>query len=391
MTNRELLENQQPGVPVGSFVVKPFISENFGYSSSALGTPNSSSSEIESSAGVRVNSDWTRNSLGASLNVDDRRYLDVPVASFTNWTAGVGGSVDIGSDTITLGYSHLNLNLSATSFGVFGVVAPVPYSVNDVRLGYAALRGRFSFTPSAEFQEFSFGEAAGSVPISYASLSHNLESGSLAGRYAFSTGNAAVVILRGTGAQFGGRGDGGNDYQDVTAYAGLDFRSDAVIQYRVLVGAETRSFNAPHSRAVTGPAAELDTVWTPRRVDTVTLGVSHHLDDPESPFARNQTVTTVQLRIDHELLRNVVLTGTGSAGWSDSQSVASGGTDFNQTQTQFGLSAEWAVNRYMRLSFFYNYNHSDYGTGVPTVTTLNGSSRSSFTSNTVGISVSGAE
>ncbi|MGI4813048.1 MAG: outer membrane beta-barrel protein, partial [Janthinobacterium lividum] len=287
VVQREIESSRSQGVEVDSFVIRPSLTEAFGYNSNTLGIPNSGSTELNNVASVRVNSDWTRNAVGAMVSVDDHRYLDIPVASYTNWSASIGGSLRLGADVATLAYSHFSLNLAATDLGVFGVVDPVPYSVNDVRIGYSALRGRFSTSPSFEFEDFLFGAPSGANTISYKSLSHSNEIGTLTTRYELSTGNAAIMILRGIGAQFNTVRN--NNYTDLAGFAGLDFRSDALIEYRLLLGGETRHFLDASSTSVTSPTAEVDAIWTPRRTDTVTATFGRRLDDPETPFARNQT------------------------------------------------------------------------------------------------------
>lgn len=389
VVQRELQNSRAQGLEVDSFVIRPSLTEGSGYNSNTLGIPGSGSTELNSAASVHLNSDWTRNAVGVAVSADDHRYLGIPMASYTNWSASVGGSLSLGADTATLAYSHLGLNLAATDLGVFGVVDPVPYSVNDVRLGYSALRGRFSVSPSFEFENFSFGTPSGVNTISYNSLSHRDEIGTLTTRYELSTGNAAVMILRGIGAQFDTVSN--NNYTDVAGFAGLDFRSDALIQYRLLIGGETRRFLGTDGTSVSSPTAELDAIWTPRRTDTVTATFARRLDDPESPFARNQTITDFRLQLDHELRRSIFLRAFGEFGISDSRSVVAGAASVNQTQLHFGSSATWQINRYVGTTLSYGYSKSSFGNDTQSTVAFYGSSHSAFTSNNILLSVTLSE
>src|ERR1700710_482456 len=220
VVNRMMMLNQTNGIQVGDFIIRPVVSENAGYNSNVLGVSGSGSAEAETSASVRVNSNWARDAIGASLSVDNHRYFALPEASFTNWTAGVGGSVNLGNDIATVAYSHLNLNLSATDLGVFCVVTPAPYTVDDVRLSYQKLFSRFSVTPLLEYESFNFGQSSGANVVNFDSLRHQTVIGGVTGRYNVSPGNAAVVILRTSDAHFSSQstGSSNNSYID---YAGF--------------------------------------------------------------------------------------------------------------------------------------------------------------------------
>ncbi|MGI4745853.1 MAG: outer membrane beta-barrel protein [Janthinobacterium lividum] len=391
VVNRLVTQNQSQGINVGSFVVRPTATQAFGYNSSTLGLPGTGSSSESTSAGIGVKSNWGRDSLGASVSVADQRYLDIPIASFTNWNAAIGGAVALGDDSLSLAYSHLALHLSATDLGVYGVTTPAPYDVNDVRLSYNSTFGRFSVTPSFEFEDFSFGTSSGQTNINYASLSHHLESGSLQTRYQLSTGNAVVAILRGSTAQFSRLpGTTPNNYGDIEAFVGLDFRGDSVVQYRVLIGGEHRSFSSAGFVSASTPTAEVDAVWTPTRLDTVTASLFRRLDDPESPFARNQTITFGTLQYDHELRQNLYFRVIGSLGATDSQSNRVGQENNSQTQYKTGVSGTWLVNRHVSTSLGYSFNHSHSSSNVSALenVTAFGTTFNSFTSHTVSISVS---
>jgi hypothetical protein len=372
-------QDQTDGIEVGDFIIRPLISETAGYNSNVLGTANSASSSADTTAAVRVNSDWGRDALGASFSLDDRRYLELPVANYKNWTAGIGGALTLGNDTATLAYSHLALNLNATAPDVIGVITPVPYSVDDIRLSYLKLLGQISVTPAFEYQRFVFGQSTGESAANYDSLNHQDESGTLTGQYDFTPGDAAVLIVRTSQAQYGfARGD---NYLDLAAFAGLDFRGDGLVQFRALLGLERRSFNAASSATVTTPTFELDAVWTPTELDTLTATAVRQQDDPTSPFAHNQITTHATVELDHELRTNFFLQADAGGGESESQSGARLGAE-SQTQLSLGVRAIWNINRHLRGTLSYGYDHSA-ATGPAGERNVARFGYSTFTSNTV--------
>jgi hypothetical protein len=341
------------GVELGDFVIRPDLTESAGYDSNTLGQAKSGSAEIDTNATLQANSDWARNALNVSLNVDNQRYLNVPAASLTNWSASAGGSVSLGNDTATIGYSHLALNLAATSLGAFGVATPVPYTVDDLRASYLKLFGRFSLTPKVEFENYQFGQSGGQDPVSYKALSHRVELAGLTGRFESAPGDAVVVILQPSFAQFSEIP--ASNYSDIAGFVGLDAQGPRIIQYRALLGFEHRSFADHVTPAVTTPTFQFEAIWTPTEIDTVTATAEHELDDPTSPFARDDDVLDGRVELDHELRQNVFLVGYAAGSRSIARlSIADAGS-VRQSQLSAGASAVWNLSRHVSFTTSYGY------------------------------------
>ncbi|GBQ28073.1 outer membrane beta-barrel protein [Gluconacetobacter azotocaptans] len=392
VTMRQLLQHQAAGIHVGSFVVRPSAAFSAGYNTNTLATPNTQSAELDTNGGLRINSDWSRHALGVFASVSDRRFPEIPAANYTNWTTGAGGSLSLGHDALSAGYTHYGLHLNSMDLGNFGVSRPVPYMADDYRLTYTKLFGRFSLIPSAIYQDFSFGKATGGgIDTDYGSLSHHLETGMLTSRFELSTGNAAVLILRASAAQFvPTQGGTPNDYVDGAAFAGLDLNTDSVVRYRLLAGGETRHFTRSPAPSVTTPTFEIDTIWTPTLLDTVTVFFYRRIIDPTSPFARNQTVTDGRIQIDHELRRNIVLRGFTEGGMSVTGQTVAGTRSRTQTLFKFGASVNWTVNRYLTASLSFSHvNNYSHGGQAPDP--LFNDRRSTFASNYVAIGLNFAE
>ncbi|PYD67157.1 outer membrane beta-barrel protein [Komagataeibacter nataicola] len=399
VVTHQMMGQQSDGIGMGSWLLRPSASENVGYNTNTLGIPGSGSPAVQTSANVSASSRWRRHALGASVGMDDHRYPTQSIASYTNWHGSIGGSLNLGRDTLSAAFSHYQYHLSATNLGVYGVVYPVPYQVNDGRLSYTKVFGRFSLIPAFDYQDFSFGTAPGPISIDYDSISHKVETGSLTSRYEFSRGDALVAVLRGSAAQFDQAVQAStNNYADGAGFVGVDFRRGQVWQYRLLVGGETRSFKNGYSPSVSTPTFEANVAWMPRRIDTVTLTAARHISDPETPFARNQVITDVRLQWDHELRHNVFVRAYGEFGESSSQSgqqaqgtaVTSLEGSRLQKQIHFGGTVFWNIDRHVRASLTYNYVNN--ATSGGNVNYLNIPGRlSTFTSNTVllGFSISG--
>jgi hypothetical protein len=387
VVNRIETMDDPTGVEVGDFVIRPEVSESAGYNSDLLGVANTASPSLSTSAGVKVNSDWSRDAVGASVNVNENQFFNLPIANYTSWGAAVGGTLTLGNDAASLGYSHQHDYLSAENLGVIGIVSPVPYSVDDVRVSYYKLFSRFSLTPSFEYENFAFGQSQGAEAINYNGLNHQTEIGALTGEYAVSPGDAVIAILRGTAAQFNPlAGTVSNNYNDAAGFIGLDYESGSLVQYRALVGAESRSFTSDTLPTVTTPTFELDAMWEPTRVDTVTGIVSRELNDPASPFASNQTITLGRMQLDHQLRDNLFVRGSAEYAVSNSPSNTVGFSTLNETQVNIGARLLWNVARHLDATLTYGFSNGQSSGGVDVPSSDNGGSN--FTSNSVVLGIS---
>ena len=375
------------GVEVGDFVIRPEVSESAGYNSNLLGQPGTASPTLGTSAGIKVNSDWDRDAVGVSASVNENQSFNLPIANFTSWGTAVGGTLTLGNDALSAGYSHQHNYLSAEDLGVVGIVSPVPYSVDDARISYYKLFSRVSITPSFEYENYTFGQSQGAETINYNGLNHQTEIAALTSEYAVSPGNAVIAILRGTAAQFDPvAGATSNNYNDAAGYLGLDYESGSLLQYRALVGAETRSFSSNDQPTVTTPSFELDAMWEPTEVDTVTGILSRELNDPASPFASNQAVTLARVQLDHQLRHNLFIRGSAEYATSLSPSNTAGLTSLSETQVSLGARLLWNVARHLDATLSYGFGNGQSSGGDAVGLPSNGGT--SYTSNSIVLGVS---
>jgi hypothetical protein len=375
------------GVEVGDFIIRPEVSESAGYNSNLLGRPGTGSPSLGTSAGVNVDSDWDRDAVGVSADVNENQFFNLPIANFTSWGTAAGGTLTLGDDALSAGYSHQHDYLSAEDLGVVGIVSPVPYSVDDARISYYKLFSRFSLTPSFEYENFTFGQSQGAETINYNGLNHHTEIGTLTGEYAVSPGDAVIAIIRGTAAQFDpAAGATSNNYTDAAGYLGLDYESGSLLQYRALIGAESRSFSSNNQPTVTTPSVELDALWEPTENDTVTGIVSRELNDPASPFESNQAVTLARVELDHQLRHNLFIRGSAEYATSVANSNTPGLSSLNETQISFGARLLWNVARHLDATLTYGFNNGQSTGGDAVGLPSNGGG--SYTSNSVVLGIS---
>lgn len=379
-----VLSRQRPqydplGVRLGDFVIRPEVAESIGYNSNVLGTGAPKGSFVEQTSGsLRANSDWGRNSLAAELTFNDAHSPSYPQQDETDWSATVGGTYEIGRDVLTLAASHLQLHELPTDidtivFNVPGsfIASPVPFTFDDVRASYQTTLGRIVLTPNVEFSELRFGTLTisstngvavpppvngfflNSIPANQQYQNRNLLQGGVNARYEFAPLRSAVLVLRDISTQYvsAARNAYGPNASSnaIEALVGLDYTANAVLRYRALIGYEVREFRNATYKTHAAPVAEANLIWTPTGLTTVTGRVLRSIEDTSDPTVSGYDYTSARLQLDHEYLRNVLLTGYVGYQRADYLQL-----NANQTLYGGGVGATWYLNRNLRLRATYD-------------------------------------
>jgi len=336
---------------VGSFNIDPMLTEALGYDSNFLNSAHPvSSPTVESAASVHVGSDWTRNAIDASVTVDDVRYLDAASQSYTNWSASTGSRLDIGEDQANFAFSHATTYSLPTEVGSFGFSQPYRTSIEEGRASYQLQLGAFSITPGFDISSYT---NSGGGPNDRVSFDNRIAyTGTLALGYALTDSTTLVLIGSDTQARFSETRPGtpNLNYGDASVLAGIDVHPDGVLRYRALVGYEQLDYATSGLAGVSAPAAELDAVWQPTALTTLTGRVTQSLQNSAGATTGTYTYTAVHGRIDHAYLRNLILDAV-----IDYQSADFTDSNEHQSVLTAGVGARWQVNRGLALAVNYSF------------------------------------
>lgn len=351
--SRQRNDYEAGGVRAGSFIVRPRLTESTGYESNVLGRRRASGSGLlETNAALSATSDVSRASLTGMAVVDDVKYFDLPNQSYTNWSARVGGSYDIGRDTVSVQLSHENLTQTLRDLDVPLLTVPLGFTIDTARVDYRAMFNRLSVTPSFEFSHYVYdsGLTGPSVfPQNY--RNRVLFTPSLTLAYEFSPRRSAVLVLRNTNAVYANASQGlpRRNYDDYAALAGIDYDLSGLLRLRALVGYESRQFSSATYGTIEAPIAEATLIWTPTGLTTVTAGVARRIQDSAEETTAGVTATSARLRVDHEYLRNVLFAASAGVTKNDYR------TGGNQVLYTAGAGATYLLNRNIGLTGTYDF------------------------------------
>jgi hypothetical protein len=358
---------EEPGIQVGSFTVRPDLDQSIFDNTNVNGVSGSNTGSwgSDTAGSVSADSDWSRNSLNGTVGFDHNQFFALPSESYTNWNIGLGGGYTIGDSQLLASYSHSSYNQLGTTIGFQRSEEPALDTADTGELGYTFNFGRFAVTPTLDLSAYRFGPVtAGSTQLSQSYLDRNVIAGGVLARYGLTGGAGLVVVARGTGSDYINpqAGQPSNNSTSALVLAGIDYQAEALWRYSLLVGVEHTIFAASQYGSYTAPIVSADVVYTPTGVLTLTGSATRSIEDTDTTASDGFVLSQVNLIVDYELLRNVLL--EGRAGFQNADYIQ-GGTQNDET---VGGGITWLINQNVRLSVNDDYtNQTSPGSTIGTL------------------------
>ena len=357
------------GIQLGSITVRPSFSEGLGYDSNPVLRPPSpgfatrTSPVVNSTLAVQVNSRWSKDNFSAYLSANDFRYPSASSQDTTNFTGSLGQTINIGEDILTGAVSHVSQSQTSRDLDTPPLDRAGVFTIDNVRLTYAANRGPFYFYPQLNYTAWRYDNVTSfGKPLNQTYRNRDIADASLLVKYGEALLRDFAAVLRGASIHYTNP-EAGQPNRDATTFAalvGIDNAASSVWRTRLLVGYQARQFTSPALRATAAPIVEANVTWSPSGLTTITGSATRAIQDAAAEFTQSYTYNEVQLSIDHELLRNLLLRAYVDYQRADNQQ--GGG---HETIEAAGASATWLMNRNMRLSGSYDYttkHATSYGT-----------------------------
>jgi hypothetical protein len=343
-----------PGVRLGAVTVRPTLSTGIGYTSNALGQRGGRGSPlVQTSASLLAGTAWGRHAIGGFVSLDDQRTPAARAQSATAWTAALGGTIDIGRDSLVLGIAHLDLFQTARALDGLAIDRPGRFRVNTARATYTWRSGRLSVAPGLSLSDSRYDDVfvAGQRVVQRYRDRLAVE-GNVTVRWEMAPLRDLVVDLRAVGFDHARREPGrpSRDATTLALLAGIDYATDAVWRVRALAGLQRRTFADPALSPVAGPIAEASLIWAPSGLTTVTATLSRRIEDAAELGAVSYNFTGARLAVDHELFRNLLL--AASLDLQQAEYQQRGGRD---RLLAAGVGATWLIDRRLRATASWDW------------------------------------
>lgn len=352
--SRQRPEYDSLGIRLGEVTIRPQLQETVGYDDNVLATRSAhGSAVIETNAQVQALYDHSDTKGFMAASVDDNRFPQQQQQSYTNWTAALGGSHDFGRDTLSASYQHLNLNQTLRDLDVPQLDHALAFRVDTARVAYRALFNRVFVEPNLLVSNYSFdnGTVNGQPYLQSYRNRVVVQPGTTVG-YELSPRRNLVLVMRDAIGSYTTQVAGlpRQDFNDAAVLFGLDFDADGIWRYRLLAGYERRTFVSRQIKTIEAPIVEAQVIWNPTGLITLTGAGTRRIQDSADDNTAAFVESAVNLRVDYELQRNVLLRASGGL-LHDDYSQGQGAQDLYT----FGGGATWLLNRNMQLRGDYDY------------------------------------
>ena len=351
------------GVPAGAVTVFPEASVTGTFNDNIYATDTNTESDFITTLAARVSavSTWSRHALNLRAGLAQYLYNDNDDEDRLDWDVGGDGRIDITRDTnVTAGLSYAELSEDRGAPNAIGLASePTEYSLLAAN---AALNHRFNRVTSrigATYSDFDYD----TVPLTGGGVLNqdfrDREEYTQLLRLGYDVSPDTNVYVQGTLNQ--------REYdqkppvvalnRDSDGYAvvaGADFRLTNLAQGGVYAGYQSQDYADPTLPEIDGVAFGANVDWFVTPLTTVRFEAGSAIEETIAAGASGYTDNSAGLRIDHELMRNVIVGGAISFANQDYEGIAR-----DDDVTRAGLSVDYLLNRNFSLRLGYDYADRD--------------------------------
>ncbi|MFC3125983.1 outer membrane beta-barrel protein [Pseudoroseomonas globiformis] len=355
--SRQRPDYDPAGVRIGGFRYDAALDLGMGWDDNLQPANAGKDSDAFFVQGVNLSaaSTWTRHALGITASQQTRQYVQYNDQNWLDYSAGINGRYDIGrASSIGASYRRVHSHLATDNFDLQGegIQRPIPYDSDIFTLNGVAAFNRLAIRPSATFSTIRYeeetinGQRTNNSNNDYDSLLGEVET-----EYSLVPGRSLLGLVRVQDINYTSEGQGGRDSFTWEVQGGFNYDLTGLWQARLLVGYRQRNYEDPSRKNLEGLAFEGQLVWLPSQLTTVTLAASRTIEESIRQSSVSYTRTAGGVTVDHELLRNVILTGEIRAEHRDYPDVG------NVTDGIGLIGARYLINR--NLSLIADYQHTE--------------------------------
>ncbi len=342
------------GVRLGTVMIRPQLDMSIGYDDNLLaGSSHRGAWEVMTRPSILAGTETSAGSMGVYFSANDVRYLGASSQDRIDGTMFLGTTINIGRDKLTFGAGYLSQHEDRTALDALPSDQPVAFTVENLRVSYAADFGRLIVTPAFEFNRWRFDNTTVfGVPTSEASRDRTTAQGGVTLRFNWMPGRDLLWVNRVVNTHYDQPAIGvpSNNSTSWETLIGVDYDDDSVWRYRLLGGVQYRQAAAATIGSTAAGIAEAEVTWTPTGMTTLRAIASRGIEDAAQTGFSSYTYSSAQLVVDHEYLRNVLLTASATV-----RQASFNQTGGQQVGVSFGAGATWLIDRNLRLSLTYDF------------------------------------
>lgn len=351
------------GLRMGSFMAYPKVSLGAEHNDNIYATDGAEIDDLvwRVAPEINVSSDWSRHALNAYARASILRYQDFGTEDSEDLSVGASAQIDMQRNSfITLGADWADLVEPRTSpNAAVGALEPTAYETTAARAAVSHELNRLRLSGGYSFKSFDYEDGRNLAGGIVAQQHRDRDEHVVTARadYAVSPATAlfvevsrnvrdyrlarpAVTLVR--------------DSEGTQALVGSNFELSATARGEIAVGYLSQEYDDPTLGDIDGFGARAQVEWFPTQLTTVTFTGSRTIEESASPGSAGYTSANVGVKVDHELMRNVILTGNVSQGKDDYQGITREDDRFNA-----GVGATYLLNRHVGVTVAYSHLDMD--------------------------------
>jgi len=320
--NVSVLQRERPeysaiGIPFSSFILYPRLVSGLGYTDNVFATTGSKSSDeyAEIDPQIIAQSTWSRNSLLIDAGGLFREFASKSSEDEDGGHLRATGRFDLAGASYALAGADIQRTYEERTDGGFpvGAATPVPYTTYGVFGRGVYQEGRIRASGSVDFRGFNFDSvdataAAGGGKISQSSRDESVTTVAGRGEYAPTPDTGVFGELAYVSSDYRSLvGVPDRSSHEYRALVGTDFDLTALIRGEVGGGYVDREYNSSTYGSISGFAFRGQVEYFPTPLTTFTVNASRSIQDAVIVNSGGYFSNLVGLKVDHELLRNLLL------------------------------------------------------------------------------------
>lgn len=374
---RAAQEHAPLGIGLGGFLLFPELSVGAQYNDNIYAAATGETEDWIgiADASARIASQWSRHSLNFFGGVATRTFTDNSDDTTFDWRIGADGRFDIVRDLYVRGGAVYG-QASESRFsgnGPAALTGPIDYDFTEANVELVRDVNRIRATIGVDYGKYDYED--GRLNPTVVTPNPTFEQDDRDNEVVEVKGRLDYAISPDT-ALFGQVGHLTRDYEldggftnndpvngtpildrDSTGWrylVGANFDLTNVVRGEVAVGYQTNEYDGPTVADVNGLAAYGQIDWFVTQLTTATFRASRETVDSGVTGAAGVERTSLGARVDHELRRNLILTGGLRYEQDDYVSF-----DRDDDRTAFDAGIDWYTNRLLTLGARYERFEQD--------------------------------
>ncbi|MDP2213485.1 outer membrane beta-barrel protein [Phenylobacterium sp.] len=354
---------QAVGLRMGSFMAYPKLSLGVEHNDNIYATERNETDDLvwRVAPELYVGSDWSRHALNAYVRGTILRYQDFDTENVEDISVGASAQIDLLRNSfITLGADWAKLTEPRTSpNAVSGAVEPTEYETADFNAGISHELNRLRLSASYALKTYDYDDgrnaAGGVIPQQY----RDRDEHTLTARADYAVSPAAALFLEVSRNERDYRLSRPavtlvRDSEGYRALVGSNFEIGATARGEIAVGYFNQEYDDPTLNDIDGLGARAQVEWFPTQLTTVTFTGARTIEESASPGSAGYVSENLGVKVDHELMRNVILTGQAAVGKDEYKGITRKDDRFNA-----GLGATYLLNRHAGVTLAYSHMEMD--------------------------------